>query len=123
MVSVQANGGTKVVRIAGTGDVITGAGALLAAGARHVQGARDILQGRQAGVFRLTLPPICHISAVVNSYSLTDQIFTYAQRSHWMRMLSHRSVGKAYVIELTSRALHEGYSLHKHLGVPWGGEV
>ncbi len=71
MVSVQANGGTKVVRIAGTGDVITGAGALLAAGARHVQGARDILQGRQAGVFRLTLPPVCHISAVVNSYSLT----------------------------------------------------
>ncbi len=27
---------------------MTGAGALLAAGARHVQGARDILQGRQA---------------------------------------------------------------------------
>lgn len=70
MVIVQANGGTKVVRIAGTGDVISGAGALLAAGARHVQGARDILQGRQAGVFPLSLPLVCHISAVVNPYSL-----------------------------------------------------
>lgn len=39
---------TKVVRIAGPGDVLSGAGALLAAGARHVQGARDILQSRQA---------------------------------------------------------------------------
>ncbi len=36
------------MRIAGPGDVLSGAGALLAAGARHVQGARDILQGRQA---------------------------------------------------------------------------
>jgi len=98
---VQANGGTKVVRIAGTGDVISGAGALLAAGARHVQGARDILQGRQAGVFRLSLPIVCHISAVVNPCSLLDQVSTTAQRSYWMRMLSHRSMRTACVIELT----------------------
>ena len=45
---LQTNGGTKVVRIAGSRDVLSGTGALLAAGARQVQGARDILQGRQA---------------------------------------------------------------------------
>ena len=65
-----------------------GAGALLAAGARHVQGARDILQGRQAGVFPLSLPFVCHISAVVNPDSLVDQFPTTAQRFLWMQMLS-----------------------------------
>ena len=40
----QANGGAKVVRVAGPADNLS------RAGARHVQGARDILQGRQASV-------------------------------------------------------------------------
>ena len=53
-IHAQANGGAKVVRIAGPADDLSGAGA------RHVQGARDILQGRQASVLFLCAVAILH---------------------------------------------------------------
>ena len=70
----QANGGAKVVRIAGPADNLSGAGTA------HVQGARDILQGRQAralvlcdlavmhpGVGRASRIPVYHIGTQMPS--------------------------------------------------------
>lgn len=43
--AMAADGSVKTLRVAGPGDLISGAGSLLAAGARRVQGVRNTLQG------------------------------------------------------------------------------
>lgn len=50
MAASNGNGGsTQTVRISGPGDLVAGAGSLIAAGARKVQGVRNALVGSDAG--------------------------------------------------------------------------